>query len=170
MMNNYILTGLSVGETTAIIGAVIAVLTSVIIPLYKHFDKKHKEYENNIKKLKDIDSQVDSLINQIDRITDICSDLVSAQTEMNQTCQELLTKIDRFETQQLKHIINDAFLGYNCIEDIPDEILIGASQSCDIYIGKGLNHETGSRCHLIYQELERRQILRAHPREGDHHE
>lgn len=169
-MHNYILTGLSVGEITAIIGAVLALFTSVIIPLYKHFDKKHKEYENNIKKLKEIDNQVDNLLGQIDRVTEICYNLASAQAEMNDTCRDLLTKMDRFETQQLKHIINDAFLGYDSIEDIPDEILIGASQSCDIYIGKGLNHETGSRCQLIYRELERRQVLRAHPQEGDRHE
>ena len=169
-MNYYILTGLSVGEVTAIIGAVVALLSSVIIPLYKYFNKKQKDYENNVKKLKEIDKQVDGLSDQIDKITELCYNLAAAQAEMNETCQNLLTKIDRFETQQLKHIINDAFLGYNCIEDIPDEILIGASQSCDIYVGKGLNHETGSRCQLIYQELERRQVLRAHPQEGDRHE
>ena len=169
-MNNYILTGLSVGEITAIIGAVLAILTSVIIPLYKYFNKKHKDYEKNVQKLVAVDKQVDSLISQIDKVTELCNTLAVAQTEMNNTCKDLLSKMDRFETQQLKHIINDAFLGYDCIEEIPDEILIGASQSCDIYVGKGLNHETGSRCKLIYKELERRQILKAHPQEGDHHE
>lgn len=169
-MNNYILTGLSVGEITAIIGAVLAILTSVIIPLYKYFNKKHKDYEKNVQKLVAVDKQVDSLISQIDKVTELCNTLAVAQTEMHNTCKDLLSKMDRFETQQLKHIINDAFLGYDCIEEIPDEILIGASQSCDIYVGKGLNHETGSRCKLIYKELERRQILKAHPQEGDHHE
>lgn len=169
-MNNYILTGLSVGEITAIIGAVLAILTSVIIPLYKYFNKKHKDYEKNVQKLVAVDKQVDSLISQIDKVTELCNTLAVAQTEMHNTCKDLLSKMDRFETQQLKHIINDAFLGYDSIEEIPDEILIGASQSCDIYVGKGLNHETGSRCKLIYKELERRQILKAHPQEGDHHE
>lgn len=169
-MNNYILTGLSVGELTAIIGAVVAILTSVIIPLYKYFNKKHKDYEKNVQKLVAVDKQVDGLISQIGKVTELCNTLAVAQTEMHNTCKDLLSKMDRFETQQLKHIINDAFLGYDCIEEIPDEILIGASQSCDIYVGKGLNHETGSRCKLIYKELERRQILKAHPQEGDHHE
>ena len=169
-MNNYILTGLSVGEITAIIGAVVAILTSVIIPLYKYFNKKHKDYEKNVQKLIEVDKQVDGLITQIDKVTELCNTLATAQNDMHNTCKNLLSKMDRFETQQLKHIINDAFLGYSCIEEIPDEILIGASQSCDIYIGKGLNHETGSRCKLIYKELERRQILKAHPQEGDHHE
>ena len=59
-MNNYILTGLSVGEITAIIGAVLAILTSVIIPLYKYFNKKHKDYEKNVQKLVAVDKQVDS--------------------------------------------------------------------------------------------------------------
>ena len=166
-MIQHILSSLTIGEWTAIIGIALTILCSVIIPLFKFLDKKKKQYENTLNKVKTIETRVDQLITQTNNIVEVCESLGQMQTQISETYQALTAQLDRFEAQQLKHIINDAFLGYEDIEHIPDEVLIGASQSCDIYIGKGLNHETGARCKLIYQELERRQRLRAHPQEGD---
>lgn len=166
-MVQHILSSLTIGEWTAIIGIALTILCSVIIPLFKFLDKKKKQYENTLNKVKTIETRVDQLITQTNNIVEVCESLGQMQTQISETYQALTAQLDRFEAQQLKHIINDAFLGYEDIEHIPDEVLIGASQSCDIYIGKGLNHETGARCKLIYQELERRQRLRAHPQEGD---
>ena len=162
--------GLTVGEWTAVIGVATTIVCSIVIPLFKFFEKRKRQYEETVNKVRAIETEVTRLSNQIDEMMTVCSNLTEIQSRMTETYDSLMTQIDRFETQQLKHVINDAFLGYDCIEDIPDEILIGASQSCDIYIGKGLNHETGSRCHLIFQELERRQAIRAHSRGGDDHE
>ena len=168
-MTQHILTSLTVGEWTAIVGMIITALCSIIIPLAKFFNKKKQQYEQTIQKVKKIEQQVDQMISKIDNMATICDTLNDMQSQISATYQALNIQIDRFEVQQLKHIINDAFLGYDDITHIPDEVLIGASQSCDIYVGKGLNHETGARCKLIYEELERRQRVRAHAQEGDHH-
>lgn len=165
----HILASLTIGEWTAVIGAITTLICSIIIPLLKFINKKKKQYENTIKKILKLETEVDEITNKINNIATICSQLSDLQSQASETYKALMTQMDRFETQHLKHVINDAFLGYDCIEDIPDEVLIGASQSCDIYVGKGLNHETGARCKIIYKELERRQMLRAHVQEGDHH-
>ena len=42
--------------------------------------------------------------------------------------------------------------------DIPQEVLVNASECCDSYLSKGLNHEVGARCKIIYKEIERREL------------
>ena len=56
-------------------------------------------------------------------------------------------------------MINDVYNGYGKAENIPYEMLLNASQCCEIYVeDKHLNHEIGARCKLINEELERRQM------------
>lgn len=156
---------------TAIIGAACSLITVIVIPSYKYFKKKRDQYNNTITGLHNISSS----LNKIDgNLVEVGRQLQKNESDveaLSEKVADLQRKTDIFETQQLKYMINDAFYGYSSIEEIPYEVLMNASQCCDIYVGKGLNHETGARCRLIYQEIERRQqAIVHHEQEGGNHE
>lgn len=145
----------------AVLSAATAVLTSVLVPSYKAYKKKKKEYEQRAKTLEQIPQALSNIDKRLSTVEEGIDEINDKQNLLTQQQEESAEKFDSFETQQLKYIINDAFFGYSSVEEIPDEVLISASQCCDIYLGKGLNHETGARCKIIYAELERRQKIKA---------
>lgn len=144
-------------DIQAIVGAICAVITTILIPVVAYFLKqKRKNTKRN--------EIIDAVPNALDDIKTGISDIKEDQNviKFNQQMQEknmksLEKRYDQLETQQLKYIINDAF--FSCgghVENIPYEVLVNAAECAEIYLAKGLNHETGARCHLIFQELQRR--------------
>lgn len=160
----------NVQEWIAVIGVACTLLSVVIIPLFKTIKKKRYKYLSTINKVQDISIQTNKTLKTIENINDNISGMKNEILDINEKINDMKKTTSEFEVQQLKYMINDAFYSFNSIEDIPDEVLINASQCCDIYIGKGLNHETGARCKLIYEELERRQEKLAHHKEGGKYE
>lgn len=153
---------LEVGEIVAIIGIALSLLTSLFIPCYKSGKKKwdrkkQKEKERN-DNLDALPSKLNDLQTENKKILKLVQDLAIKQERSDQ-------EFERYQIQNLKYMINDAFFGYNNVHEIPYETLIVAAEGCDIYIGKGLNHEIGARCQIIFEEIQRRQALQI---EGEH--
>lgn len=146
-------------EFNAIIGAICAIITTILVPVLAYiFKQKRKNDERNAT----IDSMPSTLDNIQKGIGDIKTDqniIKFNQQTQDQAIKALEKRYDQLETQQLKYIINDAF--FSCgghVEDIPYEVLVNAAECANIYLAKGLNHETGARCRLIFQELQRRAV------------
>ena len=162
---------LSSQEWIALLGVFCTVLTVIVIPIFKALKKKRDNYIGSLQKLNNVASGLESTVKKIDDMSTDITNLKEDMENLTDQISDMQEKTEKFEVQQLKYMINDAFYSFNNIEEIPDEVLINASQCCDIYVGKGLNHETGARCRLIYEELERRQSRLAHRKqEGDKHE
>lgn len=144
-------------DIQAIVAAVCAILTTILIPLSVRLVKSRKKTQTR-------NEFIDELPSILSEIKEGISDIKEDQNviKYNQQIQEknmksLENRYDQLETQQLKYIINDAF--FSCgghVENIPYEVLVNAAECAEIYLAKGLNHETGARCHLIFQELQRR--------------
>lgn len=158
-------------EWIALLGVICTLLSVVVIPVFKVLKKKRDQYMGSLKKVQAMSEQANETSQTLKDIKNDIKDIQKDMKDINNKVEEMQEKTSAFETQQLKYMINDAFYSFNGIEEIPDEVLINASQCCDIYVGKGLNHETGARCKLIYAELERRQKkLAEHKEDGDKHE
>lgn len=149
----------------SILGSFCTLLTIIIVPLclrYKKIQKQIREDVSNVRKIPELVNSINEHLNCLDEsleeIKHDQSDLLTRQEDQEK-------KIDGLETMQLKHMINDAFKTYK-LEEMPYEDLVAASQYCDIYTGKGLNHETGARCRKIYAELERRAAQEGGNRNG----
>lgn len=141
----------------AIVAAICAIITTILVPVAVRVIKKHKK---NKQRIETIDTMPETLKNIQEGISDIKEDqnvIKYNQQLTDKRISKLEKRYDALETQQLKYIINDAFFSCNGhVEDMPYEVLINAAECADIYLSKGLNHETGARCKLIYAELERR--------------
>ncbi len=141
----------------AIVGALCAIITTILVPVVARAIKQHKK---NKQRIETIDTMPETLKNIQEGISDIKEDqnVIKFNQQMQEKNMKSLEKrYDQLETQQLKYIINDAF--FSCgghVENIPYEVLVNAAECAEIYLAKGLNHETGARCHLIFQELQRR--------------
>lgn len=154
---------ISVEALTALISSICAIFTAILIPLWRAYRKEKKKVEQRISVIDSVPDALKSIETKLNSVREDISKIDDQQLALGDGQEILEAKFDQFETQQLKHIINDAFFGYKDITEIPDEVLVNASQCCDIYLGKGLNHETGARCELIYEELKRRQRTKAYP-------
>ena len=161
----------TIGEWTALVGVALSLLTVIVFPVMKYLNKKRKEYNQTVNGLLDVTQGLNNASEAVREMSKEVAEVKTSINDLSNDLQDLREKTSIFETQQLKYMINDALFGYDCIEDIPDEVLLNASQCCVIYIGKGLNHETGAKCKLIYKELERRQAEKIrHKTEGENHE
>lgn len=153
----------SVQSLVAIIGGVLGIL-GAISGIYLRYSKKLQDKQatknKEKQKLNDVFSKVDRMAAQIDDIT-------NSQKELREQYAAFEKKFDHLETQELRYMINDSFLGYDTIHEVPDEQLLNAADCCEIYLNKGLNHATGARCKLIAEEIDRR--ARAKAGIGDKH-
>lgn len=144
-------------DVNAIVGTIIAIITSILIPIIARLLKQRRK---TAKRNEIIDSVPEALKDIQTGISDIKEDqnVIKFNQQMQEKNMKSLEKrYDQLETQQLKYIINDAF--FSCgghVENIPYEVLVNAAECAEIYLAKGLNHETGARCHLIFEELRRR--------------
>lgn len=144
-------------DIQAIVGAICAVTTTILIPVIARLLKQRRK---NTKRNEIIDAVPSALDDIKTGISDIKEDqnIIKFNQQMQEKNMKSLEKrYDQLETQQLKYIINDAF--FSCgghVENIPYEVLVNAAECAEIYLAKGLNHETGARCHLIFEELRRR--------------
>jgi predicted nuclease with TOPRIM domain len=151
----------------AIITAVASILGALVtlFGLYVTFKKKikdhfaRKHHRNDI--IDSLPDHFEKIQNQIDSINATQDDMQEQVSDIAKHQENLETSFDTLETNALRYSINDIFFGYHNIEDVPDEMLSNAAKSCDIYLAKGLNHETGARCKVIYAEIERRQQKKA---------
>lgn len=147
------------GDFNAIVAAICAIITTILVPSFIFLRKGYK-------KKKERHALVVQLPNTLAEIKEGISDIKVDQNVIkynqqlgDQRMAKLEKRYDALETQQLKYIINDAF--FSCggdLEKMPYEMLVNAAECAAIYLSKGLNHETGARCRLIYKELERRAI------------
>lgn len=147
-------------DIQAIVATVCAILTTILIPLSVRLVKNRKKTQKR-------NEFIDELPGILSEIKEGISDIKEDQNVIKynqQLSEQRMTKLekryDSLETQELKYIINDAF--FSCgghVENIPYEMLVNAAECAEIYLSKGLNHETGARCHLIFEELRRRATL-----------
>lgn len=144
-------------DINAWVGVGCSVLVTILIPIIGKIVKAQRRNRQRI----DIIDHVPETLKDIQKgISDIKEDqniIKFNQQIQDQNLKALEKRYDALETQQLKYIINDAF--FSCgghVENIPYEVLVNAAECAEIYLAKGLNHETGARCHLIFEELQRR--------------
>lgn len=152
---------LTTGEITGIIGAAATVLTVFIVPILKMVRKriveKQKEAQDRQQEKIERQQQQTALTLLIEQLTDMKKDNADLHTKID----NFLTDYDEFTTQNLKYMINDAYFSYNDIHEIPDDILTNACECCEIYVNKRhKNHEIRPRCTKLWEEQERRALLR----------
>lgn len=139
----------TVGEIASIIGVGLSILTVLIIPLYKWTYAQRKEQERRGQSLEEISRKVDNINKDI-------KDIKKEQSKFNEFCEEY----DEFFVQNLKYMINDSYVDYHNLAEIPDEKLINACECCEIYVTKKhLNHEIRPRCEQLWKERERRSVI-----------
>ena len=141
----------------AIIGLSLTALSTIFIPILKKRYNKKKKKEEKEKKNETIINSIPECLKALQEENKTIKDMINDIKKHQQYTQN---ELEQYQIQTLKYMINDAFFGFNNIHEIPYETLIIAAEGCDIYVGKGYNHEVGARCQLIYQEIERRQRLR----------
>lgn len=150
---------LSAGEITGLIGAVTTIFTVFIVPIYRNIKKKKKMREEELERQKQRDIKIDALYNKISDIDVKLQDNCQKDIQIKETLDSFKADYESFSTQNLKFMINDAYLSYASVHDIPEEILINACECCEIYVNKRhLNHEIHPRCEILWKERERRAI------------
>lgn len=138
---------LSVQEWIAVIGVTLSILTTIIVPLVKKYKKT--QVQKNNKKI-----QNQEILNEI-------PGLVTAVNTLKEQLDSFYQDYSEFSTQNLKYMINDAYFSYKDVHEIPDDILTNACECCEIYVIKRhKNHEIRPRCNKLWDEQERRALLR----------
>lgn len=148
----------------AIIGLALTGATSILIPIIKKLRVKHKK---KVQKQNENNQILSSIPGALEKLSQENKEIKENLREVTGEQEVLKGELERYHIQTLKYMINDVFFGYNNIHEIPYETLLVAAEGCDIYISKGYNHVTRSRCDLIYEEIDRRQRNRA---EGENNE
>lgn len=138
---------------TGILG-ILGTCSGIYLKYSKKIKEKQTKKSQEKKKLSNVFDTVDKLVEKVDKI-------VESQEEIKEQYNSFAERFDSLETQELRYMINDSFLGYDSIHEVPDEQLLNAADCCEIYLGKGLNHATGARCKLIAEEIEKRARIRA---------
>lgn len=144
---------------------IIAFLTFCLGTLFPIIGSKTKNY----KEKKALQQKRNETINSIPahfarmeaKQVEVEENLRSEIQDLKETQEKSDKRFDIYETQDLKYKIVDAFYSAKSIQEVPYEVLLIASECCDIYKSKGLNHEVGAKCDIIYEEIERRQRLKA---------
>lgn len=150
---------LSAGEITGLIGAVTTIFTVFIVPIYKNIKKKKKMREEELERQKQRDIKIDALYDKVSDIDTKLQNNSQQDQQIKETLDSFKADYESFSTQNLKFMINDAYLSYASVHDIPEEILINACECCEIYVNKRhLNHEIHPRCEILWKERERRAI------------
>lgn len=151
-------------EMKDVITISLTILTSLLIPVALHFRKKMiKKKQEKIKDKKTLCDTVDA-VQAINETLLLTNQLL---TECKDHNVKLSEEFEKYQILSIKYMINDAFFGYNSVHEIPYETLLIAMEGCDIYCGKGYNHEIGARCEIIREEFSRRQKNKG---EGIHNE
>ena len=150
----------SLQEISTIVAIIAGILgiAGTVSGLYMKYSTKAKDRKTKMQQAVAQQQELPKVLKSIDeRLTTIENKQNSSQEEI----KDLKEKFDDLETQELRYMINDSFLGYNNIHEVPNEQLLNAADCCRIYLAKGLNHATGARCKLIAAEIERREKKRA---------
>ena len=150
----------SLQEISTIVAIIAGILgiAGTVSGLYMKYSTKAKDRKTKKQQAVAQQQELPKVLKSIDeRLTTIENKQNSSQEEI----KDLKEKFDDLETQELRYMINDSFLGYNNIHEVPNEQLLNAADCCRIYLAKGLNHATGARCKLIAAEIERREKKRA---------
>ena len=156
-MLNFLANLSEISTIVAIIAGILGI-AGTISGLYMKYSTKAKERKTKKQQVIAQQQELPKVLKSIDeRLIAIESKQNSSQEEI----KELKEKFDHLETQELRYMINDSFLGYNNIHEVPNEQLLNAADCCEIYLAKGLNHATGARCKLIAAEIDRREKKRA---------
>lgn len=157
---------LNAGEITGIIGAIATVFTVFIVPFVKWYKKrKIKIQEERLEQERVKQQQVD-MIESINALSDAVEQISQNVNENGQKLAAFTEDQEAFTIQNLKFMINNAYLGYHSEHEIPYEVLVNACECCEIYVHKKhQNHEIHPRCERLWGELERRVTNR-----GDHNE
>lgn len=145
---------ISMIEVSTALGILVA-LSGFLTPPIMKIVKRYKKCKAEQKRRNDIIDSLPCTLEKIERR------LITNETYLASTKKQF----DKFEVHQLKYIINDALFGYETVDEIPQEVLVNASECCDSYLSKGLNHEIGARCKIIYKEIERRELEKSQQKE-----
>lgn len=147
----------SVGEITSIIGIAVTILTALIIPWYKGIYNQLKKQAENSRKL-------EKVLKRTEKIETNINEIKKEQQKVNDFYEEY----DEFFIQNLKYMINDSYVDYHSLAEIPDEKLANACECCEIYVNKKhLNHEIRPRCEQLWKERERRSVIITNQEESD---
>lgn len=152
---------LTTGEITGIIGAAATVLTVFIVPIAKSIKKRIIKMQQE--KMDQEQAKIERQQQQatLTFVVEQLKEIKDNNNALDQKIDNFLTDYDEFTTQNLKYMINDAYFSYNDIHEIPDDILTNACECCEIYVVKrNKNHEIRPRCNKLWDEQERRALLR----------
>lgn len=119
------------------------------IKFSKHMNRNREKKEKEIEKRLNFSQRIDNMDKNVKAI-------LKRQKEQDENIEKLQENNERLEVQQLRYMINDSFLGYDSIDLVPDDLLLNAAECCKIYLDKGYNHLTGTRCKIISEEINRR--------------
>ena len=150
---------LSVGEIIGLTGAITTVFTAFIVPIYRYIKNKKKLIREELERQKQRDNKISELCDKISNIDDRLKENAKRDIQIKDTLNNFKNDYKKFSVQNLKFMINDAYLSYPSVKDIPEEILINACECCEIYVNeRHLNHEIHPRCEVLWKERERRVI------------
>lgn len=150
----------SSADIIGIIGAAATVMTVFVAPIYKWIRSQHKKYEEEQKKQQARDQRLAELYEKILNLEIQLQKNNERDEKMQQKLDNFFEDNEDFVIQNLKYMINDAYLSYSTVQEIPDEKLINACECCEIYVNKKhLNHEIHPRCEVLWAERERRALI-----------
>lgn len=145
-----------------IIIAIPTFILGTLLPIISSKTKKYKQKRALQQKRNETIDSIPARFDQLERKQNESEmNLRSEIQDIKEYQEESEKRFDIYETQDLKYKIIDAFYSAENISEVPYEVLLIASECCDIYRGKGLNHEIGAKCDIIYEEIERRQRKKA---------
>ena len=147
----------SIQTIVAIVSGILGI-SGVVSGIYLKYSKKIKQQKEKKKQDRE---KFETMYKTIDKLIVAINEINKNQQDLRQRYSEFENKFDHLETQELRYMINDSFLGYGNIHEVPDDQLLNAADCCEVYLNKGLNHATGARCKLIAEEVERRVRARA---------
>lgn len=146
--------GLDVGQ---IISLSLTLLISLLIPLAKRMRtsalKKQKKDQEICVFIKETAAATKKIEERLDKNEKTLETIMNDMEKQNE-------EIEKYQILDIKYMINDTFLGYNNVHEVPYENLIVAIEGCDIYTSKGYNHEIGARCKILCEEFERREKMK----------
>ena len=149
----------NIGSVAAAISGILA-LASAVYGIYIKCSKKYKA--KKAKKLQrdividNISKNFETIDDKIDEIVQHHEDLANDVAELKNSNDQLNKLLDQMDTTVLRNLIWTTVGGCEDFSDIPDRQLRMALEGCDIYLGKGENHETARICAELRNEQDRR--------------
>ena len=109
---------LSVGEIIGLTGAMTTVFTAFIVPIYRYTKNKKKLRREELERQKQRDIKIGELCDKISNIDDRLKENTKRDIQIKNTLDNFKNDYKKFSIQNLKFMINDAYLSYPSVKDI----------------------------------------------------